>query len=157
MSRAASIALPWLLAACSTGSVGTRSNGAPACGVSTTDLLVNRTVSVDRGVATFSGLWDRQVARMDPGGIIYKMGLWDSTAGSCQGGRLVIKGFFSDTLSEPIDRSAVLLPGIFTPTRYEYTASCSRCEAALGAYALYAIDQENAQQANNPPPSASRH
>jgi len=153
MSRAAAIALPWLLAACSTGSVGTRSNGAPACGVSTTNLI-KRTVSVDRGVATFSGMWDRQVARIDPGGTIYKMGLWDSAAGSCRSGRLIITGIFSDTQSEPIDRSGVVLPGLFSPTRYEYTASCSRCEAALGAYALYAIDQENVQQANNPSPSA---
>jgi hypothetical protein len=146
MARMVSMALAVFLFGCSTGSIGVRRNGSPACGVSTTGLM-RKTVSVDAGVATFSGLLDRKVARLDSDGSIYKMGVWDSHAGSCRGGRLVIKGFFSDTRSEPIDGSSVLLPGVFSPTRYEYTAACSRCEAALGAYSLYALDQEaQAQQ-----------
>jgi hypothetical protein len=139
------MALSFLVAGCSTGSIGVRRNGSQACGVSTTGFM-RRTVSVDAGVATFSGLLDRKVARLDPDGSIYKVGLWDTHVGGCRGGRLVIKGIISDTESEPIDRSSVLLPGVFTPTRYEFTASCSRCEAALGAYALYAMDEEGQQQ-----------
>jgi hypothetical protein len=139
------MALSFLVAGCSTGSIGLRRNGSQACGVSSTGFM-QRTVSVDAGVATFSGLFDRKVARLDPDGSIYKVGLWDTHVGGCRGGRLIIKGIFSDTESEPIDRSSVLLPGIFSPTRYEHTASCSRCEAALGAYALHAMEAEDQQQ-----------
>jgi hypothetical protein len=146
MFRRLALVLSLFLGGCSTGRVGVRGNGSMACGVTHDAGLAKRTVSVDGGVATFYGLFGRRVARMDPGGIIYLTGLWDTEAGACRGGRLVIKGLFSDKQSEPIDRSTVMVPGIFSPTRYDYTPTCSRCEAALGAYALIALDEEDDPQ-----------
>src|SRR5690348_5689892 len=102
MFRTAPLVLSVLLVGCAAGSVAKRRNGAPACGVSTTRAFMNRTVSVDGDVATFSGLWNRQVARLDRDGAIHKIGLWDTEAASCRGDHLIIKGLLSDTRSEPI-------------------------------------------------------
>jgi len=135
------------LLGCASGRVGTRQDGTPACGVTSGNGLVSRTVSVARGSATFYGIFDREVARIDPAGTIMRKGLFDTEGGQCSGGRLVIKGFFSDTTSSAIGQGQVALPGIFSPTVYRYTGNCSTCEAALGAFALHVLEQEAQQQA----------
>jgi hypothetical protein len=131
---------------CASGKVGIRPDGTPACGVTSGGDLMSRTVSVERGTAMFYGLMDRQVARLDASGNLIRVGLFDQHGGQCRGERLVVKGFFSDTTSERIAGGQVAMPGLFSPTIYRYTASCSTCEAALGAYALHVLEEEDQAQ-----------
>lgn len=107
------------------------------------------TVMVTGGLAVTRSLFGmREVAFMDGQGVIYQFGFGAEPVAVLNEGRLVLTGMFGTTFSGPIAEGMVLMSGPFGSTLYRYHPSCPLRDAALGAYALVALDREAAAAAS---------
>jgi hypothetical protein len=101
-----------------------------------------------RGAKAFTGtlVGEREIASFDRDGTLFRHDLLGNREmGEVRCGKVVLANVDEDRIVARIEAGAVIGTGIFDSRRFARAAPCSDRQAAVGAYALMVLDEENAQ------------
>jgi hypothetical protein len=91
----------------------------------------------------------REIASFDRDGTLFRYGITGNhEAGEVRCGKLILAELTEDRIAARIEPGAVIATGAFDSRRYARAAPCSERQAAVGAFALMLLDEENARRSN---------
>ena len=93
---------------------------------------------------------EREIASFDRDGTLFSHGIMGNReAGEVRCGKVILANIDEDRIVARIEAGAVIGTGTFDSRRYARAAPCSDRQAAVGAFALMLLDEENAQQSRD--------
>lgn len=116
-----------------------------SCVVTAKYLVGGREAHVKDHKAKIPGLLgDRDIAYMkDDGTLVYSAGIMELESGEAKDGKLILKGLGLSYSSDPIADGKVRVPMPLGSRDFTYEGDCRVEDAALGAFALFKMEDED--------------
>jgi hypothetical protein len=105
-----------------------------------------------RGAKAYTAplIGEREIASFDRDGTLFRHSLMGNReAGEVRCGKVILANVDEDRIVARIEAGAVIGTGVFDSRRYARAAPCTERQAAVGAFALMLLDEENTQRTSD--------